>query len=211
MLKGAIFDIDGTLLDSLGLRAQAWSRAFAEHGWQVPAPEIRHRIGSGGEASLSALLDEGMWLRGGAAIQAASDRIFHADGIDRLQPLPQVHALLAALHGRHVRTALASVSMGSDPERHRALLPGAELVDASAAPDIFQAAMDSLMPLDREHALAFGCTPWQIGSATRLGLRIVGLRCGGFADAELEEAGAIRIYDDPADLLARLDEILLLV
>ena len=219
MLKDAIFDIDGTLIDSLDLRADAWSRAFAEQGYRITAGEIRAQLG-GGDAPVSAFLDDAARTRDGEAIQAARDRIFHADCLRRLQPLPQVPALLAALHERQVRVALASASPGPERERYGALLGGAELIEAAAspdagqpgaAPDLFQAAMDALMPLDRERTLAFGATPRGIKAATRLGLRIVGLRCGGFSDAELDEAGALRLYDDPAELTARLDEILLLV
>ena len=221
MLKGAIFDIDGTLIDSVDAHAKAWSAAFAEHGHSIPVEQIRGQIGKGGDNLLPVFLDEAALGREGEAIEAAHGRIFHDRYLDGVQPFPKVRELFQALHDRKVRVALASSSTGPELEHYRDLMQIGDLLDAAVssddaentkpAPDIFQAAMDQLIPLDHERTLVFGDSPWDILAAGRLGLRAVGVRCGGFADASLDDAGALRIFDDPAALLAHLDEIVALV
>lgn len=219
MLKGAIFDIDGTLLDSVDAQAEAWSAAFKEHGYEVTRAQVRRQIGKTGIDPVPVFLDADACARDGQALADTHARIFRAAHMADLKPFPQVRDLFQALRARKVKIALAFVPEGDALKQYTALLQIDDLIDtamsseehATPAPDIFQAAMDRLMPLDHEHALAFVDSPADATAAARLGLRSVGLRCGGSTDAELENAGVIRIYDDPADLLTQLDGVLLLV
>lgn len=219
MLKGAIFDIDGTLLDSVEAQAEAWSAAFREHGYQVTGAQVRRQIGKTGGDPVPVFLDADACARDGQALAETQARIFRADHMADLKPFPQVRDLFQALRDRKVKIALASAQEGDALQQYTALMQIDDLIDTAAssgehatpAPDMFQAAMDRLMPLDHEHTLAFVDSPADATGAARLGLRSVGLRCGGFTDAELENAGIIRIYNDPADLLNQLEEVLLLV
>lgn len=219
MLKGAIFDIDGTLLDSVDAQAEAWSAAFKEHGYEVTGAQVRRQTGRTGGDPVPVFLDADACARDGQALADTRARIFRADHMAALKPFPQVRDLFQALRDRKVKIALASAPEGDMLKQYTALLQIDDLIDTAAsseehatpAPDMFQAAMDRLMPLDHEHTLAFVGSPADAAAAALLGLRSVGLRCGGYTDVELENAGVIRIYDDPADLLTQLDEVLLLV
>lgn len=221
MLKGAIFDIDGTLIDSVDAHAESWSKAFAEHGYTVSAAQARGQIGKGADNLLPVFLDEAAIARDGEALEKAHDRVFHEQYIQSVRPFPMVRELFQALHDRGVRLALASSSTAADIEHYKTVLGIENLLDTASssedventkpAPDIFQVAMDRLLPLDHERTLAFGDTPWDAQAAARVGLRTIGLRCGGFPDDELEKAGTLRLFDDPAALLAGLDDLLALV
>jgi HAD superfamily hydrolase (TIGR01509 family) len=217
MLKGAIFDIDGTLLDSVDDHAEAWSRAFAEHGYTVPASQVRTQIGKGGDKLLPVFLHGDDLERDGSALSQTHGRIFREMYFPTVKPFPKVRELFEALAGRGVRLALASSAKGEELEAFVERLEIGDLLHSATSskdvkgskpdPDIFQTALDRLDDIDPADVLVFGDAPYDAEAARKAGLTPVGVLCGGFPERTLREAGAVAVFDGPADLLARLDEV----
>jgi HAD superfamily hydrolase (TIGR01509 family) len=204
-----LFDIDGTLVDSVYLHALAWRRAMVEHDHDVGTWRIHRMIGAASEVLMGELLG------------APSDEVKATwkDRFDELVPevraFPRAGELLQVLHDRGAQVVLASSSPGELVDGHLAaigadgaidhVLSAADVDEAKPSPEVFQAAMDAAgAPVER--CLAVGDATWDVEAAARCGLETIGVTCGGFSRAELLDAGAVAVYDDVADLLEHLDD-----
>lgn len=214
MSRAAIFDIDGTLIDSVALHAEAWVAALAHFHVTVTFDAMRHEIGKGGDQLLPQYLPGDKLAAEREQIAAYRGELFKARYLDRVKAFPSVPELFRALRNAGVAIALASSGKADEVKRYVEIAGVTGLVDVQTtaddaeaskpAPDIFLAAMTKLAPIAASDAVVIGDSPWDIIAAKRAGLRSVGVLCGGFAEAELREAGASAIYRDPADLLANL-------
>ncbi|MCK2052881.1 HAD family hydrolase [Methylobacterium sp. 37f] len=210
-VRAVIFDIDGTLLDSVDLHAQAWVDAFAHFGVTVSQDQARSQIGKGGDQLLPVFLDAERVEREGEAIEAYRSDLFKRDYLPKVKPFPGVRALFQHLKGEGITLALASSGKGSEVAHYQSLLEIEDLTDVVVSsddverskpfPDIFQAALTKLAPLSAEAAIVIGDTPYDAEAANKAGLRTVGVLCGGFPEAGLSAAGCIALYRDPQDLL----------
>lgn len=214
MALGVIFDVDGTLLDSNDAHARSWVEALGEHGYAVELERVRPLIGMGGDKVLPELTGLAEDSPEGRAISTRRGEIFRTRYLPSLRAFPKVRDLIARLEEDGEAIAVASSASEDDLA---ALLDKAglrHLVDDAASkddaerskpdPDIVQAALDRL-DLPPELVVMVGDTPYDVEAATRAGVRTIALRSGGcWTDADF--AGAAAIYDDPADLLAHLDE-----
>jgi HAD superfamily hydrolase (TIGR01509 family) len=212
-ITAVLLDIDGTLLDSNDAHARAWVEALRRHGRAVPYETVRPMIGKGGDKVVQELL--GLQPDDAAAKRIADDRkaIFRDDLLPGLVPTRGARALLTRLHAEGLRLVVATSSSGSELQ---ALLRRAgveDLIETAATasdaesskpdPDIIEAALKK-GGLEAGEAVMVGDTPYDIEAASAAGVGTIALRCGGgWDDAAL--AGALAIYDDPADLLARLE------
>lgn len=210
-VRAVIFDIDGTLLDSVDLHAQAWVDAFAHFGVTVSHDKARSQIGKGGDQLLPVFLDAERVEREGEAIEAYRSDLFKRDYLPKVKPFPGVRALFQHLKGEGITLALASSGKGSEVAHYQSLLEIEDLTDVVVSsddverskpfPDIFQAALTKLAPLSAEAVIVIGDTPYDAEAANKAGLRTVGVLCGGFPEAGLSAAGCIALYRDPQDLL----------
>ena len=210
-VQAVIFDIDGTLLDSVDLHAQAWVDAFAHFGVTVSHADARSQIGKGGDQLLPVFLDEDRIAREGERIEAYRSDLFKRDYLSRVKPFPGVPALFEHLRAQGLTVALASSGKAAEVEHYQKLLGIEGLADVVVTsddverskphPDIFAATLEKLAPIRPEAALVIGDTPYDAEAATRAGIRTIGVLCGGFPEASLNEAGCIAIYQDPQDLL----------
>ncbi|HVX54338.1 HAD family hydrolase [Nocardioides sp.] len=210
----ALLDIDGTLLDSTYHHALAWARAFAEVGHPVPVWRLHRRIGMGGDRIVTEILGAELAEEVGEEVssrwEAAYDEVI---GATRL--LPGARELLDGLRAAGLEVVLASSSIPKHAEHALRLLVADDRADAwttaeDAAeskphPELLEAALDRTRG---DRAVMIGDATWDAIAAARVGVPTIGLRCGGFGEAELRAAGAVAVYDDPADLLAHLDEAL---
>jgi HAD superfamily hydrolase (TIGR01549 family) len=210
----ALLDIDGTLLDSTYHHALAWARAFAEVGHPVPVWRLHRRIGMGGDRLVAEILGPELAEEIGedakSRWEAAYDEVI---GATRL--LPGARELLDGLRAAGLEVVLASSSIPKHAEHALRLLVADDRADAwttaeDAAeskphPELLEAALDRTRG---DRAVMIGDATWDAIAAARVGVPTIGLRCGGFGEAELRAAGAVAVYDDPADLLAHLDEAL---
>jgi phosphoglycolate phosphatase-like HAD superfamily hydrolase len=213
--RAALFDVDGTLVDTNDLHAAAWREAFASFGLDKPIEEIRWQVGKGGDNLIPALFpDLGEARR--EEIEAFRGDLFKRDYLPRATPFPRVRDLFERLAAEDVRIVLASSSKSEEVDYYLSLIACADLVSATTSkddvdkskpcPDIFAAALGRVAPLGADEAAVVGDTPWDAEAAGKLGLRTIGFRSGGFPDEALAQAGACELYDGPSDLLARFDQ-----
>jgi len=216
MIKAVIFDVDGTLIDSVDLHARAWQETLARHGHDLPFADVRHQIGKGGDQLLPVFLSEDEVERSGKAIEDERTAHFRREYMDKVRAFPMTRELFGRILGDGKRIALASSAKEDELKHYEKVARVDDLVEAKTSsddaerskphPDIFQAALargDGGEPGD---AIVIGDTPYDAEAAAKAGVRTIGLLCGGFPEAELRAAGCTAIYQDPADLLARYDD-----
>jgi len=213
-LRAVLFDVDGTLVDSNDLHAEAWAQAFSHFGFAIAVDRIRGQIGKGGDNLIPSLLPQ---LSDDKAEKISDFRgdLFKRDYIDRVTAFPGVCQLFERLRAGGRAIVLASSAKGEELEHHLDLLGCRDLVTATTSaddaesskpdPDIFAAAL-KVAKADAGSAIVVGDTPYDIEAAAKIGLRTIAVRSGGFDDDALREAGALILVDDVADLLARYDE-----
>jgi HAD superfamily hydrolase (TIGR01509 family) len=211
-IKGALLDVDGTLLDSNDAHARSWIEALEGEGLSLPLGLVRSKIGKGGDKLLWDLLcvDERSPL--GHTIAERRKRIFRSRFLPHVRPLPGARALIETMKARGLALVVAT---SSSAEEVRDLLTAATVADllpdaltksdaAHSKPDadiVVAAAGRAGLPPDE--LLMLGDTPYDVEAATRAGVLAVALRSGGWPDEDLR--GALEIYDDPGDLLRRYD------
>ena len=212
-----LFDLDGTLLDSVYQHVLAWKEALEGAGIPLSVWRIHRRIGMSGGLFLRALVRE----TGRELSPADADRLrmLHEEGYQRrlgeVRPLPGAQALLDTLSRMQVPWAIAT--SGSEVSARRslqllAISPDVPVITrdrvqyAKPNPDLFLAAADALgRPI--AESFVVGDSVWDQLAAQRAHALGVGLLSGGYGREELEAAGAYRVYDDPQDLLDHIDEL----
>jgi HAD superfamily hydrolase (TIGR01549 family) len=214
MIGAILFDVDGTLVDSNDLHSAAWQQAFRHFGVELSIEEIGRQIGKGGDNLIPALLPAGLVKEKGEAIEHFRSTLYRQEYLPQVVPFPGVRDLFERLYADNVRIVLATSSHKEELAFHRSLIGCEDLIHAATSrddvdrskpcPDIFEAALRKVAPLDPGHrALVVGDSPWDVKASRSAGLEAIALRCGGFPDDELSEAGPIALYDDPEEL-ARL-------
>ncbi len=217
MTDAVIFDIDGTLLDSVGLHAEAWHEALEHFGYEIPLGKIRSQIGKGGDQLLPALLSESEIKKNGKELEEFRSSLFKKKYLPQVKPFAGVRPLFEKVIARGKKAALASSSKGDELKRYEKIAGIEDLVQVETSsadaekskphPDIFEAALERLgRGVDRSQVIVVGDSPYDAEAGIKAGLRVVGVRCGGFPEEDLRTAGAIAIYDGPQDLLERFDE-----
>ncbi|WP_288580917.1 HAD family hydrolase [uncultured Methylobacterium sp.] len=219
MIRNLIFDIDGTLLDSVDLHAAAWAEAFREFGIEAPQDEIRGQIGKGGDQLMPVFVPKDRLAREGEAIETFRSTLFKDKYLQRVRPFPGVRALFERLKAEGHVLALASSGKAEEVERYQEIAGIRDLVDVATNsdeadrskphPDIFEAALDKLGRPARGQAVVIGDSPYDAEAAVKAGLPVIGVLCGGFPEALLGEAGCTAIYRDPQDLLDGYDSSIL--
>jgi HAD superfamily hydrolase (TIGR01509 family) len=212
-----LFDLDGTLIDSVYQHVLAWQEALTAVGIDLSVWKIHRRIGMSGGLFVTALVRETGGALSAEEIQALN--LAHADAYARrrhtVRPLPGARELLAALTENEVKWAIATsgLAIAARPALDMlGLREDAPLVTrdqvryAKPDPDLFLAAARTI-GVDIRSALVVGDSIWDLLAARRAGALGVGLLAGGYGREELERAGAYRVYSDPADLLVHLDEV----
>jgi HAD superfamily hydrolase (TIGR01509 family) len=212
-----LFDLDGTLIDSVYQHVIAWRAALSRLGIDLSVWRIHRRIGMSGGLFVSALLREtGRTLSEAdiALLQRAHGEEYLAQA-DSVRPLPGAAELLAALTRRGVPWAIATSGYRATAGHALGMLGLADdapmitrdmVRHAKPDPDLFLAAA-AMLEVDPRHAMVVGDSVWDLLAARRAGALGIGLMSGGYGREELERAGAYRVYADPADLLARADEV----
>ncbi|HVG02432.1 MAG TPA: HAD family hydrolase [Nitrospira sp.] len=211
-----LFDLDGTLVDSVYQHVLAWREATQAAGIELPVWRIHRQIGMSGGLMLQALARE--TGRPVSKDEAEHMQRLHADAFAKqsasLRVLPGTHELLDELAAAHVPFAIATSGRRQSAQHTLKLLklpPGTPVVTrdlvkrAKPDPDLFLAAAEELnVPIHQ--CIVVGDSVWDLLAARRASALGVGLLSGGYGQDELERAGAYRTYHDPADLLRHLDE-----
>jgi HAD superfamily hydrolase (TIGR01509 family) len=214
---GLLFDLDGTLVDSVYQHVLAWREALEAEGIQLAVWRIHRRIGMSGGLFARALVRE----TGGELSPALQARLqqAHAAAYLRLapqvRPLPGARELLARLTALGVPWAIATSGRRATAAAPLALLDipdGVPVITrdlvpyAKPDPDLFLEAARRL-GADPPGCFVIGDSVWDMLAARRAHAIGVGVLSGGYGEEELEKAGAYRVYEDPLDLLRHLDEL----
>lgn len=212
-----LFDLDGTLIDSVYEHVVAWAVALRSAGVVVPNWKIHRRIGMNGKSMVPQLLREPEVSRGRVKIgplEKKHDAAFRkaASGI---QVLPGVRELLRHLSHSGIRWAIATTGNRKQTSRllrslkippPAVVITGDDVMKAKPSPDIFVLAAKRLgIPI--ENCVVVGDSPWDMLAAGRRSALGVGLLSGGYSKGELEEAGAFRVYADPAEMLLHIEDL----
>jgi HAD superfamily hydrolase (TIGR01509 family) len=210
---GVLFDVDGTLVDTTYLHAVCWGEALRQAGHDVPMATVHRAIGMGSDELLDHLLGEKRDKSGDESMTTVHLTLYKQYW-GRLRPLPGARDLLRECAGRGLRVVLASSAAQEELEALRSALDADDAITAATSstdadsgkpsPDILQAAMDDT-GLAAERVVFVGDAVWDGAAAQRAGVPFVGLTCGGTSEPELRAAGAVEVWRDPAQLLARLD------
>jgi HAD superfamily hydrolase (TIGR01509 family) len=215
MIRAAIFDMDGTLIDSVDVHARAWQLALEHFGHHEAFEKVRHQIGKGGDQLMPVFLSKQELEERGEELEKFRGELFKHEFMETIQPFPKVRELFQKLSSKGIQALLASSAKGDELEYYKKLCRIDDLIDANTSsddaerskpyPDIFQAALAKVKGLKPEEAMVIGDTPYDVIAAKRAGIESIGMLCGGFPEEELLEAGCIAIYDDPEDLLKNLE------
>jgi HAD superfamily hydrolase (TIGR01509 family) len=216
-MKALIFDLDGTLVDTVYAHVFAWQRALAEAGLPIDGWRIHRRIGmSGGLFTRAVAREAGRALTDAEAesIQRRHGALFRELMPDR-RPLPGARELLAFLRESGVPHGIAT--SGRRPEIDASLealgvpsdtivVDRGDVLRAKPEPDLFLACQERL-GVEIRDCYVIGDAVWDLLAARRAGMLSVGLLTGGYGEQELAQAGAYRVYRDPAELLASIYQL----
>jgi HAD superfamily hydrolase (TIGR01509 family) len=213
-----LFDLDGTLVDSVYQHVLAWHEALESEGISLSIWRVHRRIGMSGGLLINMLLRETGMALDPARIERISAR--HAEAYMRnardISPLPGARELLRALTEARTPWAVATSArmetarptldlLGLSPERDP-IVTRDDVRHAKPDPDLFLAAADRV-GIDIEHSTVVGDSVWDMLAAKRARALGIGLLSGGYGAEELERAGAYRVFADPAAMLHHLDEL----
>ena len=212
MADTAIFDVDGTLVDTNYQHALAWYRAFRRYGITRPLWRIHRGIGMGGDLFVPEIAGDDVEREHGDALREAWVEEFDAL-LPEIQPFDGTRALLEDVKGRGFRLVLASSGKTKHVEAFLELFGGRELADAwttsddaessKPEPDIVQTALAKVEGAD---GIMIGDSVYDVMAAGRIGIPTITVRTGGFGADELREAGASHVFDSLAELHAALDD-----
>lgn len=208
--SGVLFDVDGTLVDNSYLHTLAWARAFADMGEHPPMATLHRLVGMGSDLYVREVL-------GRDDDEADAGHSRHIKELEAdMHALPGAAELLADVKRRGLLVVLATSAKEDEVEvRLETIGAGDDVIDhvthsadvdaSKPEPDIFRTAMEAV-GLTPERTIAVGDSVWDVKAAAACGIACIGVESGGVSAAELRAAGAIAVYEDPADLLRNLDD-----
>lgn len=216
-LQAVILDVDGTLVLSNDAHAQAWVEAFAAYGYEVPFEKVRPLIGMGGDRVIPMMVPELSDEEGdGKKIAQRRKELIINRFAPELSPAPGSRELLLKMRQEGLRLIIATSATSEELSDLLKVAQVDDLLDKAATssdaeaskpePDIVEAALGKLQ-VEPSQVVMLADTPYDIEAAAKCGVGVLAFRCGGFDDRSL--AGAVAIYNDPADLLAHYDDSIL--
>jgi HAD superfamily hydrolase (TIGR01509 family) len=210
-VKAAIFDIDGTLLDSVDLHALAWQEALLKFGHDVSFEQARTQIGKGGDKLIPVFLSADEQRDHGEEMEEWRGKRFKTEYLPLVRPFSAVPDLLRRVRDAGLAIAVASSAKKDEVDKYLDIARIADLVDlktsaddveeSKPAPDIFEIVLRKLT-IEGADAVAIGDTPYDAEAAGKATIATVGVLCGGFTEGSLRQAGCVEIYPGPAALLA---------
>ncbi len=223
MIEAVIFDIDGTLVDTVDFHAQSWEKTFQHFGHEIPYEQIRLQIGKGSDKLMPVFFsleelnesDDAQGLTKGERMRDYRRELYKREYHPQIKAFPQVRELFLRIKADGKRVALASSATKDDLATYKQILNVEDLVDAATTtsevksskpePDVFFVTLEKLGDVDPNNAIVVGDTPYDAEAASKANLRTIGVLSGGFPEENLRQAGCIAIYQNIADLLAHYD------
>jgi phosphoglycolate phosphatase-like HAD superfamily hydrolase len=214
LLKAALFDVDGTLIDSVDLHAMAWQEAFSKFGHEVTFADVRRQIGKGGDKLIPVFLARAAQADHGKELDSWRSQHFKTKYLPLVRPFSAVPQLLQRARREGLKIAIVSSAKKSELQNYLEIAGINELVDVTTssddvdeskpAPDAFLVSLDKL-GLTGDEAIAIGDAPYDAEAAGKAKIRSIGVLSGGFTEDDLRRAGCTDIYPGPAALLSCFD------
>lgn len=218
MIKAIIFDLDGTLVDSVKYHAKAWVKAFKEYGYDFSQETLSQQIGKGSEFIVGEMLSSEEAEKLHSDIAEYRKQYYQDNLLEKVQPFPKVKELFKTIKGDNIKIVLASSARTDTIEHYKKLLNIEDLIDGATStddvekskpePDIFTSALAKLDNIKPEEVIVVGDSPYDAIAANKVNLTTIGLLGGGFSAETLTDAGCVAIYQDPVDLLAHYPQFL---
>ena len=218
-VKAVIFDVDGTLVDTVDMHADAWQRALREFGKEVVFADVREQIGKGSDKLMPVFFSEAELEEIGEQLEKRRGEIYKSEHLPRVEAFPKVRELFERILKDGLRIALASSAPEDELTHYKEVAGIGDLIDAATSaddaeeskpePDIFAAAVENLKGIRAEDCVVVGDTPYDVIAARKIGIRTIGVLSGGFPESSLRDEGAVEIYEDPADLLGNYERSLI--
>jgi HAD superfamily hydrolase (TIGR01549 family) len=209
VLKAVIFDIDGTLIDSVDLHASSWVDSFARFGVRVRFDEVRRHIGEGADRLIPTFVPPEMSKDVRKQIEQFRSALFKQEYLDRVKRSPKVKELFQRIMSDCCKVVLASSCAADEIGSYKSIAGISEMTDhdvtaddvtcSKPSPDVFLEALRRLAPINSADTCVVGDTKYDGEAARRAGIPFIGVLSGGSSKEELEDAGAIALYRDPAD------------
>ncbi|PZT91771.1 MAG: HAD family hydrolase [Gordonia sp. (in: high G+C Gram-positive bacteria)] len=211
----AIFDVDGTLVDTNYQHALAWYQSFLRFGIVIPVWRIHRTIGMGGDQLVAALAGENTEKDHGDALRETWSEEFDSY-IDDVQAFDGAHELLSEVKRRGFKVVLASSGKQEHVERFIDLIDAKTLADAWTSsddvtaskpePDLVRTALEKV---SGSHGVMIGDSTWDIIAANKLRVPTIAVQTGGYSPKELTDAGAVDVFESLPELTRKLDSTLL--
>jgi HAD superfamily hydrolase (TIGR01509 family) len=218
LLEAVIFDLDGTLLDSVDLHGIAWHEALVKFGHDVSFEQARSQIGKGGDKLIPFFLSEAEQADHGKELDNWRAKHFRERYLPLVRPFSAAPDLLKRVRAAGLKVAVASSAKKDQLDDYLAIAGISSLVDEVAssgdveeskpAPDVFEAVLKK-MNVKGADAVAVGDTPYDAEAARKAGVYPIGVLCGGFIEGALRQAGCVEIYPGPASIYCCFDASLL--
>ena len=218
-VKAVIFDVDGTLVDTVDMHADAWQRAMRDVGKEVRFEDVRAQIGKGSDKLMPVFFSEAELEEIGEQLEKRRGEIYKSEHLPRVEAFPKVRELFERILKDGLRIALASSAPEDELTHYKEVAGIGDLIDAATSaddaeeskpePDIFDAAVKSLKGVRAEECVVVGDTPYDVIAARKIGIPTIGVLSGGFPESSLRDEGAVEIYKDPADLLENYERSLI--
>jgi phosphoglycolate phosphatase-like HAD superfamily hydrolase len=216
VLKAVIFDIDGTLVDSVDIHAMAWQEALRAFGFDAKYEAVRAQIGKGGDKLIPEFVPEDQLQSVQDKLSKHRGELFMSKYMPRIRPLSCVPDLFQRIRDEGLRITLASSAKANELAEYVKLAGIGDFVEketskdeveeSKPSPDVFQTALHKLHGVNADEAVVIGDTPHDAIAARRAGLRCIGVLTGGWLAEELLDAGCFVVYRSAAELLALFDE-----
>jgi HAD superfamily hydrolase (TIGR01549 family) len=213
-LKGMIFDIDGTLVDSNDAHVRCWVEAFAHFGKSLDPETVRPHMGKGGDLLVPDLVTSREMRAFGKELKTFRSRLYKDNYLPHVKPFRYVRGLFETLHGRGIKLALASSSDEEEVKYYTGLLGVDNLLTGSTSkgdaefskpsPEIFQAALERI-GTKTSNTITVGDTPYDILASHRAAMANAAVLSGGFEREDLQKAEFL--FDNVEELVREIDRV----
>jgi HAD superfamily hydrolase (TIGR01549 family) len=213
LIKAVIFDIDGTLIDSVNEHAESWVRTFKEFGKDVSIEETRKLIGMGSDQFLNEYFSKDEVEEKKKEIDKFRSELFAKEYMPKIKPFPKVRELFLKLKEDGIKFVLASSATEEEVGKYQEIADIKDLVEKKTSsddaekskpePDIFLTAYDKLNNIDKQNVVVIGDTPYDAIAAKKAGLKCFGVLTGGWTEEKLIESGCSKVYADIAAIYGK--------